>query len=389
MEEEQKSMSPRKTPKPAEKTKPGPGKDPTVNESQKQADQNSQRKGASSPRGRKPAKTADCPVTKSVEKSQAKSNLDGSLSKLEESQTRPRKSDESSIQLGQKRKAEPVKSSLKKDVSKTDVKGKQSTTGEAETLHVDIAPNKRRKLDNKDSIIDDNEISESDSKGIKDTFAIERENILNIYTDTDEDDEFYDDGSDDDEFSDDDDDHDDKNSVSSSDSAALEVLKTDKEFEMEVVNIDGLYMCSLCDAEFDREKDCKVHGLQNKCYVNCKTCGRMFRKNEKVELNKHMSLHETLDKFPCKSCNKVFSSSQLLEIHSLYHAGKKAEKCHLCSDTFYTSFQVASHLYRVHGESNLFNCDICKAKFVNLNFMQSEVLFDGILSYFKCVMCNK
>ncbi|KAL4231097.1 Gypsy retrotransposon integrase-like protein 1 [Mactra antiquata] len=197
--------------------------------------------------------------------------------------------------------------------------------------------------------------------------------------------------SDDDHDDDDDDMYDDDDDDGDSDddfNPEMEELRSGGKESMEAIKIGDSYKCSLCDVKFLNEKACLEHGAHNNCYDSCSLCGKVYKKKDIESYMKHVNKHEKDDKLACNKCDKVFFDSDQLKIHERQHENALIGHCEICKTGFHTWFQFASHKVIKHGGCNLYTCDICNAKFVNISFMKSEVLFDGKLSYFKCVMCN-
>ncbi|XP_060582306.1 zinc finger protein 809-like [Ruditapes philippinarum] len=169
----------------------------------------------------------------------------------------------------------------------------------------------------------------------------------------------------------------------------LHVILNDDIETMEPVEVGKGYACSLCDAKFPNKSKCIQHGQKNNCMVECELCGVTYRKKDQAQFTIHVEQHQKSKKFPCKKCKKVFFSDEHLKIHSRWHNNEVMTKCGKCKEDFYTWFQYAAHMVCQHKECNMFTCDVCNAKFASINFMKSELKFDGKLSYFRCIMCDK
>ena len=191
----------------------------------------------------------------------------------------------------------------------------------------------------------------------------------------------------DDEDMEDDDVEGDEMNAQSNTTEALDVLLHSGLPELEVVKSDDGFSCSVCESNFRTVKQCEQHVTKKQCFEPCGKCGKMFKKSDTDDFNNHMSSHEAGEEFACDSCKKVFYEKASLDIHTLSHCDEKNVKCSDCNEKFHTSFQQAAHLLQTHNKSLAFTCDVCKAKFVNISFMKAQLLFDGEMSYFKCVMC--
>lgn len=245
-------------------------------------------------------------------------------------------------------------------------------------------PNVSKTMIKKTVPMDDDKKGTEKEKGIseEDSVPMETEDSLSDLDEVDEDtDDDNDDVDDDDNENDEDD-----GQKTSDENPDLAVLLAEGKEEMKVIEDDFGFMCSICDSKFRTEKACLQHGAKKMCFKNCGLCGKVFKKSQTLEYSEHQAKHQNGEKFSCTNCKKVFFEKSSLDIHQLTHRGEKKVVCPECGEKFYTSFQLSAHLLKVH-KKHKFNCDICQAKFVNISFMKMEVLFDGELSYFKCVMC--
>lgn len=171
---------------------------------------------------------------------------------------------------------------------------------------------------------------------------------------------------------------------------ALQVLLTGGQEKMEVVRgQDGEFICSLCDSHFASVEECLNHGRTEQCIDECALCGKVYRKNQLQEYMSHRTLHEKGEKFECDHCSKQFYDPDQAQIHRRAHQEQREAGCTQCPQQFHTNFLLASHMLQQHTRSDSFICDVCNAKFVSISYMRSEVLFDGELSFFRCIMCQK
>ena len=82
-----------------------------------------------------------------------------------------------------------------------------------------------------------------------------------------------------------------------------------------------------------------------------------FRKDE---FKKKQS--QDANQYPCKFCNKTFTTSKILSRHKKTHLGSKDNVCPICQMAFYQKHELKSHSFK-HISEKSFVCQKCKTRF--------------------------
>ena len=80
----------------------------------------------------------------------------------------------------------------------------------------------------------------------------------------------------------------------------------------------------------------------------------------KDEFKKKQS--QDANQYPCKFCNKTFTTSKLLGRHKKTHLGSKDNVCPICQIAFYRKDELKSHSFK-HISEKSFVCQKCKTRF--------------------------
>lgn len=183
--------------------------------------------------------------------------------------------------------------------------------------------------------------------------------------------------------------------------------------------------CKYCLRRFSNPEHLNRHQIihtENVTYsvkyrvCRCHHCLRTFR--DKAELQGHVCVpvkQPANTRFPCHTCNKVFTHSSNLYTHNrnihklkgaktlcsvcgnyvsniynhmMRHTGEKPFKCNQCEKRFIAKPQLKQHLL-VHSGLKPFVCSVCAKAFNNLyNLQVHERIHKGDRCHI-CTICNK
>lgn len=119
----------------------------------------------------------------------------------------------------------------------------------------------------------------------------------------------------------------------------------------------------------------------------CKVCDKNFTTTTK--LNMHTRIHSGCKPFKCTECSKTFSQEFNLKRHELIHlpTSQRPRKyqCHICGQFYWQKHHLTDHILACHSylEKEIV-CDVCKKAVKNKNsyrlhryrhviFMENEV----------------
>ena len=144
------------------------------------------------------------------------------------------------------------------------------------------------------------------------------------------------------------------------------------------------------EVSFQRKYD-EFVGIEmesTKCRIKCPFCGLLFNAESRINLDKHIERHETVENFHCDECKKMFLNDNLLTIHRSIHGDKNVVKCSKCNECFPSTFLLSSHIVAQHDVPVAYSCDMCSARFGSKDFLKEFTLIDGNLSFYSCALCE-
>ncbi|XP_060072162.1 zinc finger protein 62 homolog [Ylistrum balloti] len=155
------------------------------------------------------------------------------------------------------------------------------------------------------------------------------------------------------------------------------------------VHFKELYhACDVCSKRFDSMQSLEEHQtahVDSKNYA-CGICGRDF--SEEDELSDHLNEHPTAKPFKCQVCYTQFISLTVFATHMDIHLADKSVvdttnqlsnkeqpskqfPCKYCDRVFSTSVQRWAHS-AVHEKARPYSCSICGKKYVNKGSLTSH-----------------
>lgn len=132
------------------------------------------------------------------------------------------------------------------------------------------------------------------------------------------------------------------------------------------------------------------HATEQEKVFKCKFCDKSFASNQLR--NKHENLAH-VKRFPCGSCNKVFSEKTRLMIHSRIHSGEKPYVCEDCGFSCAQKDNLRLHKKFKHPslgrQEKKFDCTICSASFLTKSNLSRHSISHTDLKQCVCETCGK
>ena len=115
------------------------------------------------------------------------------------------------------------------------------------------------------------------------------------------------------------------------------------------------FPCSICGKLLTTQGSLQlhvknVHEDKEDSKASCRICGKLMRRGQ---ISKHEKIHlEDLElRFPCNTCNKVFTAKRNLIAHMEHHHTtnpKKPVECPKCGKTFARIDLLKKHIKSMH-----------------------------------------
>ncbi|XP_062300273.1 daf-12-interacting protein 1 [Scomber scombrus] len=109
--------------------------------------------------------------------------------------------------------------------------------------------------------------------------------------------------------------------IQGDDAAATELLASDENHFVKVVDGNVIYFCSVCE----------------RSYMTLSS------------LKRHSNVHSWRRKYPCHFCDKVFALAEYRTKHEVWHTGERRYQCIFCWDAFATYYNLKTHQKAIHG----------------------------------------
>ncbi|RXG73124.1 Zinc finger protein 91, partial [Armadillidium vulgare] len=141
------------------------------------------------------------------------------------------------------------------------------------------------------------------------------------------------------------------------------------------VNEDHLWLCTLCKLKFNCSDDLQVHELEVHGEIKLFPCPHCIFASQKLTTLEHhiKSKHHFERRFSCKLCDKEFLRLYDLKLHLNIHLELKNYICHLCGKQFNHSSNLHRHA-RIHTKENPHPCKICNSRFSQVSSLYAHLL---------------
>ena len=112
--------------------------------------------------------------------------------------------------------------------------------------------------------------------------------------------------------------------------------------------------------------------------------------NVKEEEDEDDDEEETNDFYKCDQCDKDFSTSHGLEVHTrrAHSSEVRPYSCDLCSKTFGHALSLAQHR-STHTQGRCFQCSICGKSFKRSSTLSTHLLIHSDTRPYSCLHCGK
>ncbi|XP_035701650.1 zinc finger protein 675-like isoform X1 [Folsomia candida] len=128
--------------------------------------------------------------------------------------------------------------------------------------------------------------------------------------------------------------------------------------------------------------------------VKCKHCSKSFK--SKDILATHLTMHDTNAPVKCPICTKSLKNFRSRKTHiAIYHKNRVRPVCKICQKTFTTSTVLRLHTARKHSSTarQRFPCpfDGCGSTFLNQQSIEEHIKVEHVENpyRFPCILCGK
>lgn len=130
-----------------------------------------------------------------------------------------------------------------------------------------------------------------------------------------------------------------------------------------------------------------VHRKKREGPFQCDMC-KIWLKSKECVAN-HMKAKHLHRKFPCKYCDKYYSSRSGRDQHvQQYHTKDTTYNCPLCSYNTHSKTLLRKHVLR-HTSTTTFNCELCNSAFVSLDNLRRHQFVHTDARPCVCTTCNR
>uniref|UniRef100_A0A8C6Q0Y1 C2H2-type domain-containing protein n=1 Tax=Nothobranchius furzeri TaxID=105023 RepID=A0A8C6Q0Y1_NOTFU len=133
---------------------------------------------------------------------------------------------------------------------------------------------------------------------------------------------------------------------------------------------------------------------------DCRTCGKMFRRSDKLLLHTrtarsrtfvtsvHLSSHSDDKPHTCGTCCQNFKYTDTLKIHMRIHTGERPYVCSLCGNKFVNASKLNLHK-KTHTDEKPHVCDTCGKRFIRLHGLKGHMKTHTGEKVYACVACGE
>lgn len=151
------------------------------------------------------------------------------------------------------------------------------------------------------------------------------------------------------------------------------------------------YICDVCDEGYLNYNSLRTHrSAHNKGEYPCKECDKIFSSSTKLNGHKR-AVHLGIKKNKCGYCGEKFAErSGKLDHLEKVHGMKKPEiKCRICNRTYSSLKTLDGHMRGIHMMEKAEECPICSTKFFKKDTLKHHMTIHTGHRAFECSVCSK
>ncbi|XP_055379656.1 zinc finger protein 845-like [Condylostylus longicornis] len=149
-----------------------------------------------------------------------------------------------------------------------------------------------------------------------------------------------------------------------------------------------LYSCPQCDKKFAVQASIQLHiktvHIREKTFI-CEECGKVFATSD--QLNSHKVVHSDFTPFQCPKCPKSFKRLTSLRTHIDCHEDTKYI-CPICGCQLNTKTILRRHMV-IHSDEKKYKCNFCQKEFKRTKALKNHLILHTGLKPYECPFCDQ
>ncbi|ESO99809.1 hypothetical protein LOTGIDRAFT_83403, partial [Lottia gigantea] len=163
--------------------------------------------------------------------------------------------------------------------------------------------------------------------------------------------------------------------------------KTDHEIHLKIFQTVSKFSCEFCLKVFLSEEKLKKHKASHTKVLKCDVCSKVFKTAQ--NLYRHLRVHTGEKPYLCSHCGQGFIQLTQLQIHLRGHSGERPYHCGHCLKTFASKFIYKQHLYTHAIGQKQYICDVCGQSFNRQSNCRRHIQLHNDSKPYKCNDCGK